>query len=104
AEDGIRGFHVTGVQTCALPILNGQPVATAAELLQALDAASPDAAWTLEVKSAPAPGAAAGGSPAVPEVSTVEVPVPAAPLVVDRSEERRVGGGGGWRERGRRAH
>src|SRR5690606_39957636 len=21
AEDGIRGFHVTGVQTCALPIL-----------------------------------------------------------------------------------
>src|SRR5690606_11596766 len=24
AEDGIRDFHVTGVQTCALPILNGQ--------------------------------------------------------------------------------
>src|SRR6266511_5721293 len=23
AEDGIRGFHVTGVQTCALPILGG---------------------------------------------------------------------------------
>src|SRR5690606_39345224 len=22
AEDGIRGFHVTGVQTCALPILS----------------------------------------------------------------------------------
>src|SRR5690606_40146968 len=22
AEDGIRGFHVTGVQTCALPILD----------------------------------------------------------------------------------
>src|SRR5690606_39629193 len=22
AEDGIRDFHVTGVQTCALPILN----------------------------------------------------------------------------------
>src|SRR5690606_20363574 len=22
AEDGIRGFHVTGVQTCALPIFN----------------------------------------------------------------------------------
>src|SRR5690606_40208648 len=30
AEDGIRGFHVTGVQTCALPIfgppLTSQPV------------------------------------------------------------------------------
>src|SRR5690606_40744958 len=24
AEDGIRDFHVTGVQTCALPICNGQ--------------------------------------------------------------------------------
>src|SRR5690606_39483339 len=24
AEDGIRVFHVTGVQTCALPILDGQ--------------------------------------------------------------------------------
>src|SRR5690606_40414715 len=23
AEDGIRDFHVTGVQTCALPILDG---------------------------------------------------------------------------------
>src|SRR5690606_35281947 len=25
AEDGIRDFHVTGVQTCALPILWGYP-------------------------------------------------------------------------------
>src|SRR5690606_40487220 len=25
-EDGIRDFHVTGVQTCALPILNTVPV------------------------------------------------------------------------------
>src|SRR5690606_40819449 len=24
AEDGIRDFHVTGVQTCALPILGGR--------------------------------------------------------------------------------
>src|SRR5690606_40160297 len=24
AEDGIRGFHVTGVQTCALPIYPGE--------------------------------------------------------------------------------
>src|SRR5215475_1208527 len=24
AEDGIRDFHVTGVQTCALPILEGE--------------------------------------------------------------------------------
>src|SRR5690606_39283650 len=25
AEDGIRDFHVTGVQTCALPISSGPP-------------------------------------------------------------------------------
>src|SRR5690606_40020456 len=27
AEDGIRDFHVTGVQTCALPIWGGSPTA-----------------------------------------------------------------------------
>src|SRR5690606_40627802 len=32
AEDGIRDFHVTGVQTCALPILFGQPHAPAGRL------------------------------------------------------------------------
>src|SRR5690606_40155578 len=34
AEDGIRDFHVTGVQTCALPILQvaGGPVTTAGTL------------------------------------------------------------------------
>src|SRR5690606_40768694 len=26
AEDGIRDFHVTGVQTCALPIFLGLPI------------------------------------------------------------------------------
>src|SRR5207302_4461462 len=26
AEDGIRGFHVTGVQTCALPISGIEPI------------------------------------------------------------------------------
>src|SRR5690606_39684134 len=28
AEDGIRDFHVTGVQTCALPISNGKTSVT----------------------------------------------------------------------------
>src|SRR5690606_40126571 len=26
AEDGIRDFHVTGVQTCALPISSDEPI------------------------------------------------------------------------------
>src|SRR5690606_40153895 len=31
AEDGIRDFHVTGVQTCALPIYKGEAPVTRAE-------------------------------------------------------------------------
>src|SRR5690606_39987255 len=31
AEDGIRGFHVTGVQTCALPICDDRRREVAAE-------------------------------------------------------------------------
>src|SRR5207302_6073618 len=31
AEDGIRDFHVTGVQTCALPILSTKPTNRRAE-------------------------------------------------------------------------
>src|SRR5690606_40431092 len=33
AEDGIRDFHVTGVQTCALPISQAKCVALALEVL-----------------------------------------------------------------------
>src|SRR5690606_40620087 len=35
AEDGIRDFHVTGVQTCALPISSGAGGAAAARLTRA---------------------------------------------------------------------
>src|SRR5690606_39532622 len=31
AEDGIRDFHVTGVQTCALPICSNSPQLTTSE-------------------------------------------------------------------------
>src|SRR5690606_40436793 len=40
AEDGIRGFHVTGVQTCALPILVASQDGTLAALLGASPGAS----------------------------------------------------------------
>src|SRR5690606_40311413 len=36
AEDGIRDFHVTGVQTCALPISGLLVVVLGADLLQGL--------------------------------------------------------------------
>src|SRR5690606_39824525 len=35
AEDGIRGFHVTGVQTCALPIFGWAQLARRARALRA---------------------------------------------------------------------
>src|SRR5690606_40393031 len=34
AEDGIRDFHVTGVQTCALPIFDYDPTGRAADVFQ----------------------------------------------------------------------
>src|SRR5690606_39590994 len=37
AEDGIRDFHVTGVQTCALPILAAAPTDVSGEIGFALD-------------------------------------------------------------------
>src|SRR5207253_8407524 len=62
AEDGIRDGHVTGVQTCALPISAG---------------AYPDV---------PAAASAMGRI-----ISDVYQPDPARADVYDRSEERRVG-------------
>src|SRR5690606_39677752 len=71
AEDGMRDFHVTGVQTCALPILASrlgrQLVAAAAAAIEGLQSdasavgqpqeftpsatAIGDGAWTLSVRS-----------------------------------------------------
>src|SRR5690606_39568787 len=98
AEDGIRDFHVTGVQTCALPILDGlAPVA----------GSCPGAA----VSHAAVSGGAAAqcGGAALPPSDGATLSGPGAgpgrrPLVVQRtrSEERRVGNA--WRERGWRYH
>src|SRR5690606_40386533 len=38
AEDGIRDFHVTGVQTCALPIYQGQSWAAPVAVFRAFPA------------------------------------------------------------------
>src|SRR5690606_40389765 len=37
AEDGIRDFHVTGVQTCALPILGASGAAVCAAIAVGLE-------------------------------------------------------------------
>src|SRR5207302_6640221 len=45
AEDGIRDFHVTGVQTCALPIFTGSSVLTAGWAIVGTGAMSATLGW-----------------------------------------------------------
>src|SRR5207302_8036025 len=93
AEDGIRDFHVTGVQTCALPIWQRRPREyLLADLVFQLG--------SLHLAVGPAAVVAA-----VAMVLAVGRPIAAAlPLVallaLYRSEERRVGNG--WRAQWRR--
>src|SRR5690606_41190522 len=91
AEDGIRGFHVTGVQTCALPIyrLVDQRQARPTAPLAAADA---DVRSTVAGGKAPRPvpagaGNVADGGGAAKSVGKLRL--------LERSEERRVGKDGG---------
>src|SRR5207302_2148886 len=94
AEDGIRDFHVTGVQTCALPISAlsaGLPATTsvtsspAAIVRPSCAAASPLSGSTLspQLSSSGAP-ARTGSSAGISVTVTLSA----------RSEERRVGKAG----------
>src|SRR2546421_5352824 len=82
AEDGIRDLIVTGVQTCALPILSSVPAAL--ELMNEL------ARWLLELTGMPAialsPKAGAHG-----ELTGMMAIKAALAARGERSEERRVG-------------
>src|SRR5690606_39694898 len=48
AEDGIRDFHVTGVQTCALPILTAGDAAGLTEPEGAVTIGPVDCVWSSE--------------------------------------------------------
>src|SRR5207249_8261985 len=87
AEDGIRDRNVTGVQTCALPIL--------ARYLGARVSAPGGDAPALHVSNTLLPQALAGGQRQVPSLESLEqfrrrlgIPESAG---AKRSEERRVG-------------
>src|SRR5690606_39436962 len=83
AEDGIRDFHVTGVQTCALPICGGwrgaaEPVAVIARRRLSAGGLCTDR-----------PGAAGAGLQA--SAGPADATGGAAQPRLRRSEERRVG-------------
>src|SRR2546430_5462433 len=80
AEDGIRDLTVTGVQTCALPILGD---------ILVVESSAPDnsASW-LEVLDART-GSMLRRFPA--PIATMAAPSVARGLILWRSEERRVG-------------
>src|SRR5690606_39869958 len=91
--DGIRAFHVTGVQTCALPIYDGALRAAALVQGHVVEAAGADtlsiraAAWAAAWPPAPAAASAAPTS----EEAARERQLGALLEEVARSEERRVG-------------
>src|SRR5262249_56997137 len=87
AEDGIRDWSVTGVQTCALPICLDLARGGVDRLGCELELA--------EAARGARPGGAAGEDPRAVLLLVAEldlhVPVAADELVESRSEERRVG-------------
>src|SRR5690606_41129028 len=95
AEDGIRDFHVTGVQTCALPISTvGAPTD---RTRSPLHATPPTCTITGDRAAAHAPARGGAGprggasrAPAGPRGGASRAPA-------GRSEERRVGKGGSAR-------
>src|SRR5690606_40966947 len=91
AADGIRGFHVTGVQTCALPIF-GQIAK-----LEGKDGQLDHIHLTMDSGDTVLPA-----TRLLPFFGLTMKLGPVADWGLERSEERRVGREGGWRraERG----
>src|SRR5207302_2538400 len=98
AEDGIRAFHVTGVQTCALPIWFAIPSNMVARIANEIIAGHPvKHAFVGVFLNASSTGGA--------QISSVQPNTPASRAglklgdIVTRSEERRVGKGRRQRRR-----
>src|SRR5690606_40949780 len=98
AEDGIRDFHVTGVQTCALPISGNSG--------RSPDATGPRFERTAALREHKAPHGHDGRQAAFSNAIAVASPPPMQRLAMPffrsylyRSEERRVGKEGRYRWR-----
>src|SRR5690606_40266652 len=100
AEDGIRDFHVTGVQTCALPISRNSSITTRSHATAWARASSRSAVTTTPLPAARPSSLTTYGGPKASSAAAAS-----AGVVQTRSEERRVGkgwvtGGGAWGARG----
>src|SRR5207302_6772636 len=86
AEDGIRDFHVTGVQTCALPISSRGPIGTSRGTSRCGNTCS-----AIRLKTGAAtcpPSRCPTGESSNTRIVTAGLLIGAKPV---RSEERRVG-------------
>src|SRR5690606_40578708 len=94
AEDGIRGFHVTGVQTCALPIfisgMTAGPAAAQPAATAVAGSGQPDGEKVVRLDLKQAVEMALANNV---ELALARQEVEAARV---RSEERRVGNDGRW--------
>src|SRR5256885_5712977 len=80
AEDGIRDYKVTGVQTCALPIYSSLMISAAPLAARfSISRSRTENSLLASMKAALAAGAATGGV------------APGRPILARGSEERRVG-------------
>src|SRR5690606_40053713 len=86
AEDGIRDFHVTGVQTCALPILSPAH-RRALQRREPTAGDQPDLAWTQGAGQ----GTQRAGAGALAAIARAGAAYGRPEAPADRSEERRGG-------------
>src|SRR5690606_39486107 len=96
---GIRGLHVAGVQTCALPIFHAAERFGQEEVLEAVEEGLDrrGAARQLEADHAAESGLLARGdvvAGVAPEPRVIDAPD--GRMARQRSEERRVGQEGAW--------
>src|SRR5690606_41144869 len=94
AEDGIRYFHVTGVQTCALPISPRTALLSAFQYCTATGWSSPYRAWSCSI------AAASTGVPASAPAAMETGSEGNRNRTANRSEERRAGEAGSIRVSG----
>src|SRR5207244_9052672 len=95
AEDGIRDDLVTGVQTCALPIFTGRGPNPQIEVSTTSGTYRP-LIYVLQGGSAGTCPAGTGNFPNNEIVMSDSRWTNGSTATLNRSEERRVGKGGGW--------